>query len=339
MALLTTLSPRTLKQAEAMAKAYRKRWKIENYLQFIKGRFRLEDVMIKLPKRVDGLLALVLIASAFVMKGLPLSLFPITAHRSDMLPILKEGALSLLHGDNPYQYYLLDNGARTQNVRLPGLMMAYLPAAVAGVDLRWVTLAFELAIVLMVLFHFRGAFKQGEVPWEILWAMTGFLLLPYWHYRHELYETPFWSLLLVTLFALARGRGWGFTLGVGAMVGTHQWGWLFAPFLLLSWCRMKGWKAMGWSGLGALVVGGLILAVGIRSHVREFYEHVFGFYIKRFKINELYPMSLYFAPWFIKWNLTRWLFPIQCLLQVPLLALAYRYGRRMSALAGILALS
>ncbi|MBI5412115.1 transposase [Candidatus Peregrinibacteria bacterium] len=68
MALLTTLSPRTPKQAEAIAKAYRKRWKIENYLRFIKGRFRLEDVMIKLPDRVDGLPALVLIASAFVMK-------------------------------------------------------------------------------------------------------------------------------------------------------------------------------------------------------------------------------------------------------------------------------
>jgi hypothetical protein len=68
MALLTTLSPRTEKQAANMAKAYLKRWKIEAYLQFIKGRFGLEDIMIKLPERVDGLLAVVLLASAFVMR-------------------------------------------------------------------------------------------------------------------------------------------------------------------------------------------------------------------------------------------------------------------------------
>lgn len=68
LALLTTLFPKTLKQAAAFARAYRKRWKIENYLQFIKERFNLENLMVKLLERVDGLLTLVLLASAFVMK-------------------------------------------------------------------------------------------------------------------------------------------------------------------------------------------------------------------------------------------------------------------------------
>lgn len=68
MALLTTLSPRTLKQAKVIAKSYLKRWKIEVYLQFIKERFELEDMMVQLPDRVDGLLTLVLLTSAFVMK-------------------------------------------------------------------------------------------------------------------------------------------------------------------------------------------------------------------------------------------------------------------------------
>lgn len=68
MALLTTLSPRTEKQAIAIAKSYLKRWKIEVYLQFIKERFELEDMMVQLPERVDGLLTLVLLSSAFAMK-------------------------------------------------------------------------------------------------------------------------------------------------------------------------------------------------------------------------------------------------------------------------------
>lgn len=68
IAILTTLSPKTLKQAVRMAKLYLKRWKIEDYHRFFKTRFCLEEVMLQKQKRVDGLLALVLVASAFIMK-------------------------------------------------------------------------------------------------------------------------------------------------------------------------------------------------------------------------------------------------------------------------------
>lgn len=68
IALLTTLSPRTVKQAIAIAKKYLKRWKIEDYFRFIKTRFNIEDIMLQKPKRVDGLLTLILVASAFIMK-------------------------------------------------------------------------------------------------------------------------------------------------------------------------------------------------------------------------------------------------------------------------------
>jgi hypothetical protein len=68
LVLLTTLSPKTLKQAIKIAKMYLKRWKIEDYYRFVKTRLDLENMMIQKPERVDGLLTLVLIASAFLMK-------------------------------------------------------------------------------------------------------------------------------------------------------------------------------------------------------------------------------------------------------------------------------
>lgn len=68
MALLTTLTPKTMAQAKKIAKLYLKRWKIEDYHRFFKTRFSLEDMMLQKPERVDGLLALVLVASAFIMK-------------------------------------------------------------------------------------------------------------------------------------------------------------------------------------------------------------------------------------------------------------------------------
>lgn len=68
MAILTTLTPKTMEQAKKIAKLYLKRWKIEDYHRFFKTRFSLENMMLQKPERVDGLLALVLMASAFIMK-------------------------------------------------------------------------------------------------------------------------------------------------------------------------------------------------------------------------------------------------------------------------------
>jgi hypothetical protein len=68
LALLTTLSPKTENQAVGIAKLYLKRWKIEDYYRFIKTRLDLENMMVQKLERVDGLLAVVLMASAFLMK-------------------------------------------------------------------------------------------------------------------------------------------------------------------------------------------------------------------------------------------------------------------------------
>jgi hypothetical protein len=285
------------------------------------------------------LFLLSVLLSSLLIKGIPLQLFPITAKRSDMLPILKEAAISLFYWENPYQYYLLDNGVLTQNVRLPGLIMAYLPAAITGIDLRFVTLLFEMAIFLILLFKIRSYWKKANNSWEIIWAITFFIFLPYWHYRHELYETPFWFLLLITLLALHRGHIWGFTFALGEMIGTHQWGWLFAPFLLISLSRIKGRKPAVLSCIGVIALGGVILAIGVRSYYSEFYDHVFRYYNRVIQKGDFYPMSMYFTPYFSKLNLTGWLRPVQVLLQIPLLVLAYRYGNRIEAIVGVLALS
>ena len=278
------------------------------------------------------------LASALLIKMIPLALFPVTAQRSDMLPILREGALRLFHGENPYQYALLDNGVLTPNVRLPGLMMAYLPAAVSGVDLRWTTLFFEAATFLLLIRILKPHWERMDRPWDAGCALASFLLLPYWHYRHELYEAPFWFLLFLTLLALERGRLWMVALGLGTMMGTHQWGWLFAPLLLAGLSRSRGWKAAGWCAAGALACGGVLLGMGIGSHVSEFQEHVFGTY-RRILQDGLYPMSMYLTPHVLALGLPGERLPLLWLLHIPVLALARRYGFRTDALCGILALS
>lgn len=68
LAVLTSLSPATTGQAKKCAKIYLHRWKIEDYLLFIKQKFLLENMMVQKPAHVDGLLTMVLMASHFVMK-------------------------------------------------------------------------------------------------------------------------------------------------------------------------------------------------------------------------------------------------------------------------------
>ena len=50
-------------------------------------------------------------------------------------------------------------------------------------------------------------------------------------------------------------------------------------------------------------------------------------------------MSMYFSHWLVKVNLLKLLLPLKVMAQVPLLYLAWRYGKDTASLAGILALS
>jgi hypothetical protein len=68
LVLLTTKTPKNNGEALHLARLYLDRWKIEDYHRFIKTRFNLESIMLQLPAHVDGMLTLILIASAYVMK-------------------------------------------------------------------------------------------------------------------------------------------------------------------------------------------------------------------------------------------------------------------------------
>src|SRR5262249_41378351 len=69
-----------------------------------------------------------ILSSALALKLYPIAMFPITAKRLDMLPIIDQALHSFVGGDTIYQSYLLDNGVLTPNVRFPGVVAAYLPA-------------------------------------------------------------------------------------------------------------------------------------------------------------------------------------------------------------------
>jgi hypothetical protein len=123
--------------------------------------------------------------------------FPLASARSDMLPLLAAAGHRLVAGHDPYVLYQLTAGGGVDLTYLPGLVLAYLPAAALHLDPRLLGLAYT-----------------GVASW-IVWRRAGdhgaaflavFLMNPYLVYRHDIYLAPFWLLLALCWAALARPR-------------------------------------------------------------------------------------------------------------------------------------
>ncbi|MDT8445756.1 MAG: hypothetical protein RRB13_02520 [bacterium] len=278
-----------------------------------------------------------LAAAALGLKFYPIFCFPITAERSDMLPILSEAGQAWLSGTEVYRFYLLDNGVETQNVRLPGMIALYLPAVALGLDLRWVVWGFE-ALVFGALIVLGGRLPSQKRPvWALL--LVAFWLLPYWQMRHELYEVPFWLLLMAAFWALEREKLWALAFLLGVMVATLQWGWLFAPFFSLAVLRRWGLKPSLLAGSFALALAGLILWSAVGSHWGDFYFHVFSYYRHFLAQGVPYLMSMYLTALLAKLGALGWLLPMQALGVFGLLGWHARKARPISVLMQVCALA
>jgi hypothetical protein len=234
------------------------------------------------------------VLAAFLLKLYPLACFPIVASRSDMLPIIEQAARSMLAGENIYRRFLLDNGVWTQMVRFPGLVMAYAPATLLRFDPRLITLACEALFFVLLFRRFRRS--SLFLPGVILLALS-----PYWHFRHELYEAPFWVALAMALLVLERRDAVAEVATLSILVCMHQWGVLFLPFILLYLIRTRSLRhglAVTGSALG---VGALVVTVASRGDFASFWHQTVAYYgatlASWVQQGALPRTSLYLTPW------------------------------------------
>jgi len=271
-----------------------------------------------------------------VLKAYPLVCFPITAKRSDMLPVLGEAARSMLAGENIYRYYLLDNGVWTQMVRFPGLVMSYAPAAMLNFDPRLITLASEALFFGLVFRRF------GRNPLFSI-GMILLALSPYWHFRHELYEAPFWVALAVLLLALETRNSVAEVAALSIVVCMHQWGVLFLPFILLFLMRSRS-LAHGLVVAGsALAVGALVVTVACGGDLAAFWQQTVAYYattLASWAQQGAFPRtSLYLTPWIAAIGGAAAVKLASGVLVAAAFAWACLRLRRLSQLAGFLALA
>lgn len=178
-------------------------------------------------KTSDTHIMLVSLISLLAARVLAIVSFPLTALRSDMLPLIGAANQSLTQHVNPYHLYSLPSGDVVLTY-LPVTWLAFLPASLLHVDLRFVTLLCELGLLVLL---WRSAATSARTPVAVLLAL--FATSPYLQYRHELYTPVLWLLLIAALVAtLRRSLVVGSAL-MGVGIAASQFCWVVTPFWLL----------------------------------------------------------------------------------------------------------
>lgn len=240
-----------------------------NYLPLMVLTFFISILVLILLWKKHKVLAIV--CSAVVLKLYPILSFPITAKRSDMLPIIDQSIRTLLNGENVYKYFLLDNQVWTQNVRFPGLIISFIPAVVLNMDLRFILLLSEMLFFFLV-------YKQLGKSRFFLPVSAMLAFFPYWHYRHELYEIPFWIILLVTIFTLDTKKLLLHFILFPVLITFHQWGILFLPFLLIYLAYRRSFLYAFFVAVNSLAIAAIIVGYFCKGNFAAFYEQTFQYY-------------------------------------------------------------
>ncbi len=204
--------------------------------------------------------ALVLAAALAVYVGgmiLAIANFPLTYLRSDMLPVILWANGALLQGRDPYATVHVGNRIYDFPY-LPGMILASTPFAALGLDLRWGSVAYVLAVAGLIVWAAR---PEARLPVAALTALL--VLCPFLQYRHELYLAPHWFSLVLALVLLQRGRVLWAAAAFGVSMAIYQFSWILFPFFLLYVLRRSGWgrvvQAIALAALSALAMVGPFL--------------------------------------------------------------------------------
>jgi hypothetical protein len=214
-------------------------------------------ILLALALRARVSAAFVFTATLFAsVGGLLLSIisFPLNYLRSDMLPVILWADQSLLRHANPYT--TLHVADRLYDFPyLPGMMLVFFPFAAVGLDVRFGSMAYLLAMALLI---YWAARRDRRLAVGVLLAL--FLLCPFLQYRHELYLEPHWfTLVLVFVLMQRRHFAWA-ALAFGVSMAIYQFSWILFPFFLLNAFRRRGW--MEAVKLALLAVSGALLLAG-----------------------------------------------------------------------------
>jgi hypothetical protein len=220
-------------------------------------------------------ISILILLSAFILKIPPILDFPLTVFRSDMLLNIKVCGQDILTGISPYHHHTL-GPYLLPNVRLPAMILAYLPSIFLNIDPRWIKLGYEIVCVVLLWVLVR----RLPIPIQsiALVLIVLFWTNPYLAFRHEIYDAPFWLFILLTMITLKPSHFLINGVLVGILASMHQWAWAAAPFFFAYQFRSLSLKKIFlWSSC-FLITWSLIMGPFLLNDLDGFLGQLFGAY-------------------------------------------------------------
>lgn len=181
---------------------------------------------------------------------------------NDMLPLTTSALTSLFAGQPPYATYALP--APLPLTYYPLTFLAYAPAHLAGIDVRWTNVVAQVVVAGAAVFVAVRTRRSGrwrdriDTPALILWSFV--FLLPSSVYFDRITNAPVaWASLAVMLALVATGNRFA-SVAVGLAAATTPLTMVLAPFVGLCWWRSRGLRrALLDSAVAALLAAALLL--------------------------------------------------------------------------------
>jgi hypothetical protein len=280
------------------------------------------------------------IGAGLALRLIGIAVIPLTIRLGDMLPLLQMSTARILHAQNPYIVYQMPWDLPL--TYWPLTVLSYLPAALAGIDLRWVNLLFgPLVGALLLLAGGRRGPGPAAHAFGLLYLAPGMF-----QWDISTAAPPYWLWLCVafaTAVGAARARpGWLLPgAGVGAALAAAPLALPFAPFLGASWLA-QGWRV----ALRRVVVAGVVFALLVGPFLlwgrRGFLDGAIGWFndlerlpLLKWQTDKSWALEVGLAGPFWYNGLQDWLKPLQMILVgglgVVLLALRLRPVRTPAA--------
>ncbi len=261
--------------------------------------------------------------------------FPITAKVTDLMPIILKQGDAFLKGESIYQFFLLDNGSFTQAVRQPGTFLFYIPSVILGFDPRFLSILYNLGVV-TVLYKFFYKSRQ-KITFDLraiffILIITIFLLTPYKITRSDLYDPPFWFLLISSLYYLSRNKLNHFAIAWGIGIFTQVWAWIFTPFVFVYILKKYQIKQAIFVCISSLILGiGLLLAF-VLPDFESYRIHTIEFYSQTIKDGWWSETAIHLTPIMQVFKLKNLIYPFQIGLSAIVGLLSLKHMKTFSGL-------
>ena len=203
-------------------------------------------------------IVLVAFALGTIIRIIHMDHIQIVPTNGDMLPLVNGALENLLAGRSPYRMYQMP--WEVPLTYLPVTWIAYLPAYLLGVDLRWTNIAAEV-MVLSALAWLSAQRSGWPTTWRnepalVLWAWL-FLQPSVIHWDMGNTAPITWALLAVMLALVLAGRGVLGAIALGLTTAGTPLAAVFGPFVGLHWLRRYGFSTT----VRLVVVSGLVAGI------------------------------------------------------------------------------